>query len=176
MSYIYSINLPVTMQLSAITAAGRNNVIGKDNRLPWHMPADMRYFKTTTLGHVVIMGRKTYDSFGKALPGRTNIVITRQPDFQREDAQVFHSLEEAIRKARDLEETEVFILGGAQIYHASLPLLDRIYLTRIYGDFDGDAFFPEIDPRDWKLVGETPHEADEKNHYPYSFQVWERKE
>nr|AIA15685.1 Dihydrofolate reductase [uncultured bacterium] len=136
------------MLLSAITAVGQNNVIGKDNTLPWRLPADMRFFKNTTMGHAVIMGRKTYESFGKALPGRTNIVITRQSDYILTDAMVVHGLEEAILEARETEKEkaseneEIFILGGAEIYRQSMQLLNRIYLSRVYGDFEGDAVFP----------------------------------
>jgi dihydrofolate reductase len=163
------------MVLSAIAAVSLNNVIGKHNALPWHMPADMRFFKTTTMGHAVIMGRKTYQSFKKALRGRTNFVITRQKDFTLPDAFVVHSLSEAIKKAAETEKEEIFILGGAEVYRESLPLLDRIYLTRIYAEVEGDAFFPPLDPGEWKLVTEDVHQPDEKNRYAYSFQLWERQ-
>jgi dihydrofolate reductase len=163
------------MLLSAITAIARNNVIGKNNALPWHLPADMRFFKNTTMGHPVIMGRKTYESFGKALHGRTNIVITRQKDYVLSDAIVVHLLTEAIEKAKESASDEAFILGGAQIYQQSMPLLNRIYLTRIYADFDGDTFFPEINPDEWQLIKEEYHEPDEKNKYAYAFQTWERQ-
>lgn len=162
------------MLLSAISAAGENNVIGKDNRLPWHLPADMRYFKTTTMGHAVILGRKTYDSFGKALPGRTNIVLTTQNDLLLPDAVVVQSLQEALARAKEIESSETFVLGGAQIYQETMPMLDRIYLTRIFKSFEGDAFFPVLDPRQWKLTEEERHAPDEKNRYAYAFQRWER--
>lgn len=163
-----------TMHLSAITAAGENNVIGKDNQLPWHLPADMRYFKTTTMGHAVILGRKTYDSFGKALPGRTNIVVTTQRDLQLADAIVVHSLADALQQAEQVETTETFVLGGAQIYRETLHLLDRVYLTRIFESFEGDAFFPALDPLEWTLKREESHAPDDKNRYAYAFQLWER--
>jgi dihydrofolate reductase len=162
------------MIISAIAAVSRNGVIGKKNRLPWHLPADMRFFKQTTLGHPVIMGRKTYVSFGKALPGRTNIVITRQLDYALPDGLVTHSLEEAIHAASQSNPSEIFILGGAQIYRESLPWLDRVYKTLIEGEFEGDAFFPELDPDRWTLTTADFHEADEKNKYAYTFQTWER--
>lgn len=127
------------------------------------------------MGHAVIMGRKTYQSFKKALRGRTNFVITRQKDFTLPDAFVVHSLSEAIKKAAETEKEEIFILGGAEVYRESLPLLDRIYLTRIYAEVEGDAFFPPLDPREWKLVTEDVHQPDEKNRYAYSFQLWERQ-
>lgn len=163
------------MYLSAITAISRNNIIGKNNSLPWHLPADMRFFKNTTTGHAVIMGRKTYESFKKALPGRTNIVITRQKDYTLPDAIVVHSLPEAIAEAKEIEQEETFILGGAQIYKQSLPLLDRLYLTRIYEDFEGDTAFPDFDSEQWEMTHIEPHEPDEKNKYFYAFQLWERK-
>jgi dihydrofolate reductase len=162
------------MILSAIAAVSRNGVIGKNNRLPWHLPADMRFFKQTTLGHPVIMGRKTYVSFGKALPGRTNLVITRQRDYTLPDAIVTHSLAEAIQKASQYDSTEIFILGGAEIYRESLPLLDRIYKTLIDAEFEGDAFFPELDAKQWTMTAADVHQADEKNKYGYTFQTWER--
>jgi dihydrofolate reductase len=167
------------MILSAITAVSLNNVIGRDNALPWHLPADMRFFKATTLGHAVIMGRKTYESFKKALPGRTNIVITRQEDYTLPDAFVVHSLQQAIKKAEEAEKPEkeeIFILGGAEVYRQSMPLLDRIYLTRVFAEVEGDAYFPSLDPDEWKMVGEEAHESDEKNRYAYSFQLWERRD
>ncbi len=163
------------MILSAITAIAQNNVIGKNNTLPWRLPADMRFFKKTTMGHPVIMGRKTYESFKKALPGRTNIVITRQENYSLPDAEVVHDLQDAIVRARELDRKEAFILGGAQIYEQSLPLLDKLYLTRIYEDFEGDTLFPAFDLSEWEMTGIEPHEPDEKNDYFYAFQLWEKK-
>ncbi len=163
------------MRLSAITAIAKNNIIGKDNTLPWHLPADMRFFKKTTMGHVVIMGRKTYESFKKALPGRTNIVITRQKGYELADAIVVHSLQEGIDKAKAIENEEAFILGGAQIYEQSLPVLDRLYLTRIYEDFEGDTAFPAFNAGEWEMTSIEPHEPDEKNKYFYAFQIWDKK-
>lgn len=162
------------MILSAITAVADNQAIGLHNRLPWHMPADMRYFKNTTWGHPVIMGRKTYSSFGKALPGRENLVVSRSKDLRLPDAVVCSSLKEAIQKARGYHIEEVFVLGGAEIYAQSLPLLDRIYLTRIEGRFEADAFFPLLDPALWALRSERACPADSRNPYPYRFQIWER--
>lgn len=162
------------MLISAITAVSQNNVIGLNNDLPWHLPADMKFFKNTTMGHAVVMGRKTYESFGKALPGRTNIVITHQKGYTLPDATIVYSLEEAIEKAKAIEQQEIFILGGAQIFQQSIPLLNRIYLTRIYHNFDGDTFFPTINPEEWKLIKIEPHDSDEKNQYEYAFQTWEK--
>lgn len=162
------------MIISAITALGENFVIGKNNTLPWHLPADMRFFKKTTMGHPVIMGRKTYDSFKKALPGRENIVITRQKDYSLPDAKVVSSLDDAIEAASASQPDEVFILGGAQIFELSMPLVNRLYLTRIHENFEGDTFFPKIDFKDWGKIKDEYHIPDEKNKYAYSFQTWER--
>src|SRR5699024_6594579 len=163
------------MRLSAITAIAQNNIIGKDNSLPWHLPADMRFFKKTTMRHPIIMGRKTYESFKKALPGRTNIVITRQTDYSLPDATVVHSLEAAINEAQEIASEEAFILGGAQIFEQSRPLIERLYLTRIYEAFDGDIEFPEFDVDQWEMTGIEPHEPDDKNKFYYAFQLWNKK-
>lgn len=162
------------MLISAITAIAENNVIGRNNDLPWHLPADMKFFRATTLHHPVIMGRKTYDSFKKALPLRENIVISGRPDYRLPDAAVAASLAEAIAQAKRSLKEEIFILGGAQIFAQSLPLLDRIYLTRIHHHFEGDVFFPGIDFSEWKKIKDEYHDPDEKNKYAYSFQTWDR--
>lgn len=163
------------MPLSAIAAISQNNVIGKNNDLPWHIPADLKFFKETTMGHPVIMGRKTYESFKRALPGRTNIVITRQKGYELPDAEVVHELDAALERAKEIEQDEIFILGGAQIFEIALPLLDRIYITRIYEDFEGDTHFPELNLDEWQMVHIDPREPNEKNPYFYAFQTWERK-
>jgi dihydrofolate reductase len=163
------------MTLSLLLAAAENNVIGKDNKLPWHLPNDLKYFKNLTWGMPVIMGRKTYESFGKPLRGRRNIVITRNKDWKAEGVEVVNSMEEAIELAKESAVKEIFIIGGGEIFKSSLPKADRIYLTRIYHSFDGDAFFPEIDKSKWQLTKERRCEADEKNAYAHSFQAWERK-
>lgn len=160
---------------SIMVARSDNGVIGKDNDLVWHMPADLKYFKETTSGHFVAMGRKTYQSVDKPLPGRINIIITRQDDFYRENCIVTHSLEEALTLGEQNGQQEIFILGGAQIYKLALDVADRIYLTEIHGEFEGDTFFPEIDHNIWKEVKREDREADEKNPYPYSFVVLERR-
>jgi dihydrofolate reductase len=164
------------MIISAIVAASENQVIGINNKLPWHMPADMKYFKATTLGKPVVMGRKTFESLGKPLPGRPNIVITRQPDYQPEGVFVVDSVEAAIVKANSFEGEEFFITGGTEIFKQSLPLIQRIYLTRIHTVVEGDAHFPVIHEPEWTLVKEDSHLPDEKNRFPYSFQVWERRQ
>jgi dihydrofolate reductase len=161
--------------LSLLLAAAENNVIGKDNKLPWHLPNDLKYFKNLTWGMPVIMGRKTYESFGKPLQGRRNIVITHNKDWKAEGVEVAGSIEEAIEMAKESAVKEIFIIGGGEIFKTILPKADRIYLTRIYHSFEGDAYFPEIKESEWRLVKERKCEADEKNAYAHSFQVWERK-
>jgi dihydrofolate reductase len=165
----------ISMTLSLLLAAAENNVIGKDNKLPWHLPNDLKYFKNLTWGMPVIMGRKTYESFGKPLQGRRNIVITHNKDWKAEGVEVAGSIEEAIEMAKESAVKEIFIIGGGEIFKTILPKADRIYLTRIYHSFEGDAYFPEIKENEWRLVKERKCEADEKNTYAHSFQVWERK-
>ena len=162
------------MIISIIVAAAKDNAIGKDNQLLWHMPADLKFFKKTTSGHSVIMGRKTFESVGKALPKRRNIVITRQRNYEAENIEVVSSLEEALALC-EKEEGEVFIIGGAQIYRQSINLTDRIYLTRINYEFDGaDTFFPEIADEKWQLEHVEHHESDELNPYDYSFYLYSK--
>lgn len=162
------------MIISLIVAAAENNVIGKEGKLPWHLPADMKYFKQTTAGHVVIMGRGTFESLGKALPGRTNIVITRQEQFTAAGCVVVGNLKVAIDHATAEGEQEAFIIGGGDIFLQSILWADRIYLTRIFHSFEGDTFFPVLNEEDWRMVNEQPHHPDEKNKYPFAFQIFER--
>ena len=163
------------MKISLIVAAARNNVIGKDNQLLWHLPQDLRYFKNTTWGMPVIMGRKTYESVNKPLPGRMNIVITRQAGWSAEGVQKALSLGEALRLAATANVKEAFVIGGGEIYRQAIAVADKIYLTRIQAVFEGDTFFPEIDPAQWELASSHAVEADEKNPYDFSFEVWEKK-
>lgn len=158
--------------VSAIVAAADSNAIGKDNRLLWHLPNDLQFFKRTTLGHPIIMGRKTYESVGKPLPNRRNIIITRQPDYAVEGAEVVHSLQEAL--ALCIGNAEVFIVGGAEIYKQALPILGRIYITRVHTELTGDTFFPDFDEREWVLISEENHAPDERHAYAYTFMVYER--
>ena len=159
------------MIVSQIAAMSENHVIGKDNQLLWHMPNDLKHFKNTTSGHTVIMGRKTFDSVGRPLPKRRNIIITRQ-HITIEGCEVVNSIEAALALCAD--EDEVFIVGGAEIYKQSLHLTDRVYLTIIHHQFDGDSFFPEINQNEWKEVSHENHPADDKNAFPYSFVTYER--
>jgi dihydrofolate reductase len=159
------------MIVSIIVAISENHVIGKDNKLLWHLPKDLKHFKDITTGHTVIMGRKTYDSVGKPLPKRRNIIITRQPIII-EGCEVVNSIEAALALCKS--EDEVFVVGGAEIYKQSLKLTDRIYLTVVHKDFDGDSLFPEIDKTEWKEVTREDFEPDEKNNLSYSFIKLER--
>lgn len=165
------------MIISLIVAVAENNVIGKDNNLPWHLPADMKYFRDTTLGHCVIMGRRNYDSIPlkyRPLDKRTNIIVTRQQDFKADSCIVVHSVEEAISEAKRENESEVFIIGGADIYKQTLGIADKVYYTKIHHSFDGDAFFPVVDGRKWKLASRKEIAADQKNKFPFSICVYEK--
>ena len=159
---------------SIMVARSDNRVIGKDNDLVWHMPADLKYFKETTKGHYVMMGRKTYESVDKPLPGRLNIIITRQSDYYRECCITVHSLEEAFALGEKNGQREVFVLGGSEIYKLAMDQVDRIYLTEIKAKFEGDTYFPEIDHSKWKEVKREAHEPDEQNPHPYAFVILER--
>ena|SRR5690554_1682886 len=158
---------------SIIVAAAQNNAIGKKNSLLWHMPEDLKFFKKTTSGHTVIMGRKTFESVGKLLPNRRNIIISRQKDYKVEGAEVVHSLDEALSICNTDEEN--FIIGGAEIYSLAMDKVDRIYFTLIYNEFEADAFFPPILQDLWQLVSESYHSADNKNPHDYNFMIYERK-
>jgi len=161
--------------ISFIVAADEKNVMGKGNQLPWKLPNDMKYFKNQTWGMTVVMGRKTLDSLGKPLQGRKNIVITRNKDWKQEGVQAAHSLDEAIEMAKASGVKEIFIIGGAEIFKMAMPAANRIYLTRIHHQFDGDVYFPELPAADWELVRSRFCREDEKNKYPHTFQIWERK-
>jgi dihydrofolate reductase len=162
------------MQITAIAAMSLNRVIGKDNQIPWYLPADLRFFMQTTVGHHVLMGRKNYLSMGKPLPRRTNIVITRNPFFVSSGCLVVHSLEEALALAHERDEQEAFIIGGGEIYRLSMDYLDKIYLTTIDLRVGGDVFFPEIDPEAWRVVDVKRYEADEKNADAFKIETYER--
>jgi len=160
--------------ISLIVAAAQNNVIGKDNRLLWRLPKDLTFFKNTTWGMPVIMGRKTFDSLGKPLAGRTNIVITRQADWRREGITAVRSLQEAIQEAAATDALECFVIGGGEIYREALPAASRIYMTRVMAAPEGDTFFPVISEAEWGLSSEQSFPADEKHAYPYRFEIWQR--
>ncbi len=163
------------MTVSIIAAVATNNVIGRDNKLPWHMPADLKQLKKTTMGHHVLMGRKTFMEIGKPLPGRVNVVITHNPDFAAEGIAIARSIDEAISKAETAGDDEIFVLGGAEIFRQSIHRADRMYITRIHAEPEGDTFFPEFDDvNEWRLVDAEHCEPDERNPYPYSFLTYER--
>lgn len=157
------------MELTIIVAAAENDVIGRDGALPWHLPGDLRHFKRVTMGKPIIMGRKTHESIGRALPGRTNIVISRQSDYSADACHVVHTLDEALGQAADEGATEAMVIGGAALYAESLPRTDRILLTRVHASLDGDVRFPQLDPASWQVVAVERHDADEAHAYPYSF-------
>jgi len=161
------------MRLSAICAMSENRVIGKDKKMPWHLPEDLKHFKKITLGSPIILGRKTYESIGKPLPGRENIVVTREVDFKAPGCIVVNSVEHALEAVSYSEEA--FVIGGAVIYHHLLHKLQKIYLTLIHENFDGDTFFPELNMDEWQETERSDHKSDEKNKYNYSFITLERK-
>lgn len=165
------------MKISIIVAASENNVIGRNNDLPWHLPADLKYFKETTMGHCVVMGRKNFESIPpkySPLVGRTNIVITRQKDYKASGAVVVNSIEEAIEYSKSQNETECFITGGGEIFRQSIQYCDRIYLTRIHANIEGDVHFPELNEKEWREISRKDVPTDEKNKFPFSFLVYER--
>lgn len=165
------------MNISIIVAVAKNNVIGKDNTLIWHLPADMKFFKEKTTGHCIITGRKNYESIPekfRPLPNRTNIVITRQENYSAPGAIVVNSIEKAIVEAKKTGDEEVFIIGGAEIYKQSMNLTDKIYLTQIHETFEGDAFFPELTNDNWKETSKIKGFTDEKNKYEHDFLIYEK--
>lgn len=164
--------------LALVVAMANNRAIGKDNQLLWHLPEDLQYFKRITMGKPMIMGRKTFESIGRPLPGRLNIVVTRQTDWQHAGTVVAHSIEEAQRIAQGQAEidqaNEIMLIGGAELYASAIKFSDRIYLTRVDTEIQGDAFFPEIDEKVWKETHREEHKASEKNPYNYAFCVLEK--
>ena len=161
------------MKVSLIVAVGRKDEIGKDGKMPWHLPADLKHFKATTLGKPVLMGRKTLEAIGRPLPERRNLVLTRDGAFQAAGCETVHGLQEALTLAADTPE--LMVIGGGEVYRMAWPRADRIYLTRIQADVeDADTFFPVLNPREWKETSRAEHLADEKNPYDYSFLVYER--
>lgn len=160
--------------ISAIVAMAENRVIGKNNQLLWHLPADFKHFKATTTGHPILMGRKTYESIGKPLPNRTNIIITRKKEWTAPGCIIVASINDAIKEAANIDQQEIFIIGGAEIFQQALSLIQRIYLTIVHYVFDGDTYFPELDKKEWKEVIHETHSADQQNPYSYSFLVLER--
>ena len=170
------------MRLSLIVAMAKNRTIGLDGAMPWHIPEDLKFFKRVTMGHPVIMGRKTYQSIGAALPGRTNIVVTRNKDFEAADADVVHDLSEALTKAKATEKLwrpdggreEIFVIGGADIYGQALPEAQRIYMTEVHQEHPGDAFFPELAEGEWKETDRQDRDPETPGGSAYSLVILDR--
>ncbi len=163
------------MKISMIAAMAHDRVIGKDNQMPWHMPADLAHFKRVTLGKPVLMGRKTFESIGRPLPGRRNLVISRNPDYQAEGIEVVGSVEAALALLAGSSVEELMVIGGGHLYAEMLPSADCLYLTRIDLAVEGDTRFPAFDDGQWQCVDCESHPADEKNPHPYSFETWLRR-
>lgn len=167
------------MKIAMIVAMAENRVIGRNNKLPWYLPKDLQYFKQVTMGKPILMGRKTYESIGRPLPGRTNIVMTRDPDWTADGVRTVHSLDEAVNLAASIAEIdgqeELMIIGGDQIYQSALPKVDRIYLTEVHAEVEGDAWFPDFDRGAWAEVGREDCPAEGPNPYDYSFVVLDRQ-
>ena len=158
-----------------MAAIAKNKVIGKDNNLIWHLPADLRFFKQTTKGHTLIMGRKTFESLGNPLPHRDSLVVTRNASYTSDGITVFHSLESALAHAEQKGLEKVFILGGGEIYRQSMNIANKLLITEVHTEFVGDTYFPEIDPEMWKEISREEHKADEKNKYDFAFVEYVRK-
>ena len=161
------------MRLSLIVAISENRVIGREGDLPWHLSADLQRFKRLTMGHHIIMGRTTYDSIGRPLPGRTSVVLSRPASLELPNVYVVPSLEAALQLASG--DDEAFVIGGAQIYALALPLVQRLYLTRVHAEVPGDTFFPDIDRATWELVEQSEHAADERNDFASTFSILDRR-
>lgn len=166
------------IKLCLVVAMAQNRVIGRDNQLPWRLPKDLAYFKQVTMNHPIVMGRKTFDSIGRPLPGRENIVVTRQQNWSAEGAVVARSLEQALALARDLAKNKglnkVMLIGGSELYTQSLELADRLYLTEVLANVEGDAYFPEFSREQWDEIERSEHSADQSNPYDYAFVVLNR--
>ncbi|MEN3802481.1 type 3 dihydrofolate reductase [Aeromonas veronii] len=163
------------MKISMIAALAKKQVIGKNNLMPWHMPADLAHFKRVTLGKPVLMGRKTFESIGRPLPGRRNLVISRNPDYQAEGIEVVGSVEAALALLAGSSVEELMVIGGGHLYAEMLPSADCLYLTRIDLAVEGDTRFPAFDDGQWQRVDCESHPADDKNPHPYSFETWQRR-
>ena len=160
--------------ITIVVAMGLNNEIGANNQLLWHLPKDLKHFKEITTGHPIIMGRKTYESIGKPLPNRTNIVVSTKKDWFEEGILIVGSLKEAIKFAKKMDE-EIFIIGGGNIYEQTIDLAEKLEVTQVNAELKADIFFPKINPKIWNKTNEISHEKDEKNEYDFSFQTYERK-
>lgn len=165
------------LRLSILVAMAKNRVIGRNNQLPWHLPADLKHFKFLTMGQTIVMGRKTYESIGKPLPGRANIVITRQTGYEIPGAIVVNSIEDALLVCEETStiNSENFIIGGEKLYQQTIKICQRMYITEIQSNFDGDVFFPEFDPSDWEETQRDKHFSENDTHLEYHFVVLDRK-
>ena len=159
--------------ITLIVAVADNGVIGRDNTLPWHLPDDLKRFKRLTMGKPIVMGRKTFDSIGKPLPGRQNIVVTRDTNYRRDGVTAVHDADAALRAAGAVPE--IMVIGGAEIFRTLLPRAGRVHLTRVHGNIDGDVVWPALDERAWRVVERESHSADERHAWPMTFEVWERR-
>lgn len=158
-----------TPSIAAIVAMAENRVIGVNNKLPWHLPADLHHFKALTTGHAILMGRKTHESIGKPLPNRLNLIMSRDPDYKADGCTTVSSLDDAISETTKHHHTQLFVIGGAEIYQQLMPQVNQLYLTIVHRTVDGDAVFPAIDQHEWEEIDRVKHEADEKNEFAYSF-------
>ena len=163
------------LKIAMVVAASTNNIIGKNNALIWHLPNDLKFFKNTTWGFPVIMGRKTFEAVNKPLPGRTNIVITRKTDWKTADVTAVLTLEAALKEAAETNAKQIFIIGGGEIYKQAMSIANTIIITRVHAVLEGDTYFPVIDENLWELVSNTDFPVDEKHAFAYSFQVWNKK-
>ena len=161
------------MRLTLLLALAKNGVIGRDNDLPWRLPADLRRFKRLTMGHAIVMGRRTWESIGRPLPGRKSVVLSRDPTFQAPGAEVVPSLAEALR--RHVGDDEIFIIGGAEVFAEALPRADRLELTRVHADVAGDVEAPDLELDCFELIASKNHRADERHAFPFTFETWQRK-
>lgn len=160
--------------ISFIVAMDKNHIIGKDNQLPWHLPADLAFFKRVTMSHPIIMGRKTHESIGRALPGRENIILTRDPSYTADGCFIIHSVDE-IKAIEQTKNEELFVIGGAEIFKETFKIADRLYITLIDEEFEGDTYFPDFDHKDWTVVSKEKGLKDEKNPYNYYFVIYDKK-
>jgi dihydrofolate reductase len=168
------VNRPLaTPRITLIVAVADTGVIGRDNQLPWHLPDDLKRFKRLTLGKPIVMGRKTFESIGKPLPGRPNIVVTRATNYRREGVTIAHSADDAVAAAGDVGE--IMIIGGSDVFRAFLPRAARIHLTRVHGEIAGDVMWPALDTREWEVVERETHDADERHVFSMTFEVWEKR-
>jgi len=159
--------------IALIVAMDSNRVIGKDNQLPWHLPADLAYFKKVTLGHKIVMGRKTFESIGRPLPDRENMILTRDPLYNKKGVQTLHSIDELLILANEVNET-IFVIGGAEIFNEMLEYATKLYITKIHHEYEGDTYFPVINPREWKVCSSKLRLKDDKNVHDLEFVVYDK--